>query len=449
MGVPGRAARVWAGVMLGAAGLVACVGTLWAFQRGGSDFNVFYEAWRAVLRGQGADIYRITPDRFLYAPGFAWLFAPIGLLPRDLALALWCVAKSAGLGWLAAAVAARLPLPRAGALAAAGAGLLVWARPLLIDYQYGQVNAFLMVAGMAALLTHGDPAAGRARRGLTWLGLGALAAAKLLLLPMLAVPLLRARASGRARLELAAAVAGVALIVALPALTEGPAGAIALLGKWLTALAGRGFPLESHNQSFAAFLYHWFSGEPTHVIAWGASRAYGWALLDAQARLSLAAAWACASLAALTAWLLLARRDADPVRWAALGLGLLILPSHLVWKPYFVFGIPAAAWLAARAASARGLIALGAAFVLVNLTSYDFVGHEWAGRVESAAALLFTHVGLLVWLAINSRRPAARATGPTPSPPPARSVEVAGPGPAGPRSPSRPAARPGSGRRAR
>jgi hypothetical protein len=412
MGVPGRAARVWAGVMLGAAGLIACVGTLWAFQRGGHDFDVFYGAWRAVLEGKGAEIYRITPDRFLYAPGFAWLFAPIGLLPRDLALALWCLGKSAGLGWLAAAVAARLPLPRAEALAAAGAGVLIWARPLLIDYQYGQLNLYLLIAGAAALLAHDEAEVRPVRRALGWFALGALAASKLFLLPLLAVPLLRAR-WGRPRLEFAAGLAGIGSVLALPAVTEGAVGAAALLGRWKDALAGRGFPLESHNQSFAAFLHHWFSGEPTHVIAWGAARSYGWALLGADVRFSFAAAWACACLAAIAGWLLLARPggSADRVRWAALGLGLLILPSHLVWKPYFVFGLPAAMWLGGRAWRARraaGFIGLAAAFALVNLTGFDVVGYEWAGRLEAGATLLFVHVALLVATAWSSPALSAR-----------------------------------------
>ena len=38
---------------------------------GGHDFAVFYEAWNLVAHGRGTEIYTTSPDRFLYAPGFA------------------------------------------------------------------------------------------------------------------------------------------------------------------------------------------------------------------------------------------------------------------------------------------------------------------------------------------------------------------------------------------
>src|SRR5271167_1673575 len=68
---------------------LAALGTFWAYQRGGHDFDVFYFAWKLVLQGRGLEIYNNSPDRYLYAPGFAWVFAPLGLLPKSLALAVW------------------------------------------------------------------------------------------------------------------------------------------------------------------------------------------------------------------------------------------------------------------------------------------------------------------------------------------------------------------------
>src|SRR5688572_26271382 len=88
-------------LLLSAVGFLVALGTWWAFQRGGHDFNVFYHAWKLVLSGQGQIIYQESPDRFLYAPGFAWLFAPLAWLPRDLALALWCFGKAAVIGFVA------------------------------------------------------------------------------------------------------------------------------------------------------------------------------------------------------------------------------------------------------------------------------------------------------------------------------------------------------------
>jgi hypothetical protein len=129
---------------LALASLVTAVGTLWAFQKGASDFSVFLAAGKLVLTGQGMDIYARSPDRFLYAPGFAWLMAPLAFLPRELALALWCFAKAAVVG----GVIARGLRVRAGQIALAAWAVVLLARPVLIDFQYGQVNLFILGAGV-------------------------------------------------------------------------------------------------------------------------------------------------------------------------------------------------------------------------------------------------------------------------------------------------------------
>jgi hypothetical protein len=396
--------RAAAGLALGMLGLAACVGTAWAFQRGGSDFNVFFEAWRAVLRGEGAFIYRVTPDRFLYAPGFAWLLSPLGLLPRDLALALWCLGKSAVLGLVVSAIAAQLPFPRLTGLGVAAAGAALWLRPLLIDYQYGQVNLYLMGAAFWALHAH----RARSPSGVAaWFALGALALSKLLALPLLAVPMIAwARTGDRdARSESLAALGGVFAVLLLPATGLGLTGAVSLTRGWFAALAGRGFPLESHNQSFGALLHHWFTGETTHVIALAAERSFGWGLLAPTQAGLLMVAWSCIALGCLVLWLRRASGPEGP--WAGTGMALLLLPSHLVWKPYFVLAIPLTAALAARAARNRSWAALAFVFALVNLTGFDFIGQEGAAAAEAAALPLLCLVALL---AVAQRREPAGAT---------------------------------------
>src|SRR5262245_37321105 len=81
-------------------GAVVAAGTIRAFQRGGNDFAVFYEAWRLVLSNRASEIYRVSPDRYLYGPAFAWLLAPLGLLPKAAALGIWCLGKAAVLFYL-------------------------------------------------------------------------------------------------------------------------------------------------------------------------------------------------------------------------------------------------------------------------------------------------------------------------------------------------------------
>src|SRR5690349_12798232 len=94
-----RVLKFWSYCGLFLVGLISLWGLSRAFVRGGKDFAVFYEAWRLVTLGRGIDVYRVSPDRFLYSPGFAWLFSPLGFLPREIALAIWNGAKLGLLGF--------------------------------------------------------------------------------------------------------------------------------------------------------------------------------------------------------------------------------------------------------------------------------------------------------------------------------------------------------------
>jgi hypothetical protein len=396
-------------------GVLVAFGTAWAFQRGAGDFSVFHAAWRLVLEGRGAEIYHGTPDRFLYGPGFAWLLSPLGLLPRDGALSLWCFAKAAAIGLMLRAFAARVSAPRAVAWGVAAWAVVFAARPLLIDFQYGQVNILILAACAWGLLSHLD---GRApsvmSAALPWAVVAVAAWTKLFPLPLLVVPFLGALGGSpeRARLERAGLVAGTALFALAPMVTEGWSGGWTLWREWQGALVGRGFPTDSHNQSFAAFVRHYLTGDPTHVIAQGPGAvSLGKAWLSDRSADLLAFAWTVLAAAWTLGWLV-AARGSSPLRWAAVSLGSLILPSHLIWKPYFVTAIPLAVLAladTARAAAAGGLgrawsrgVALFVAFVAMNLTSYDFIGYEWAGKLEAASLMLGAHLVLLVLVVSGS-----------------------------------------------
>jgi hypothetical protein len=144
--------------------VLVLVGTMWSFGRGGHDFAVFYEAWNLVAHGHGTEIYTNSPDRFLYAPGFAWILAPLGFFPEPLALAIWNFAKIAVIFLLVRAVgnkiveesssSSSLPMERRTGFAIAAAGFILLARPLLIDFQYGQVNTFILGGSLWALLEY-------------------------------------------------------------------------------------------------------------------------------------------------------------------------------------------------------------------------------------------------------------------------------------------------------
>ncbi len=377
--------------------LLVSFGTVWAFQRGGHDFDVFYHAWNLVLSGRGAEIYRNSPDRFLYAPGFAWLLSPLGLLPRNASLALWCLAKAGVVGYLASQLAGR-----ARDFGLVALGFLLLARPLLIDFQYGQVNLLILGACVWGLTRHfAAEERSPSIDALAWAALGIAAVAKVFPLPLVLVPFAVPAAGRKASSERLGVFAGVLLVLAIPFFAQGWQGGLELLHGWREALAAKGLPLESHNQSFAAFLRHYFSDEATHVIGWGMiHEKIGLYPLQPSTLGALSVAWTLTFMGILLAWILVAqgpKSSRAPREWIAILVALLILPSHLVWKPYFVFGLPAAVLAVDRA---RGRpwaqAALALVFVTINLTGFDFIGVRASGYIEAAAAMLWAYLLLLV-----------------------------------------------------
>lgn len=379
------------GIILG----IPCVGTLWALQRGGRDFDVFYEASRLLVSGWGEQIYRVSPDRFLYAPGFAALFTPFLVLPRDLALVAWSALKA--LLVIASLYKLLGPQPTLRRWAAVAFGMVIVARPLLIDFQYGQINSLLLAVGILALLSFEEREPARVSPFLIWAGLAMLAVSKVFLLPLLALPwvLVGGRDPQRVRFARLGSALGAIVVLLLPLFMEGVRPGISLYGQWYAALLAKGLPLESHNQSFAALLLHYLSGIATPVISEGRALQLGGKFLSASQIGALSLAWSAFAFAALSGWLLFRGRWQRSL-WIAVMLGLLILPSHLVWKPYFVFSLPLATLLW-KEREKRWFPALaGAFFIAINLTGFDFVGHALGARLEAASLLLFAHLALLV-----------------------------------------------------
>ena len=188
---------------------IISLGTYWAFARGGNDFQVFYYAARLVSEHRAPTIYFDSPDRFLYAPGFAWLIWPLALLPKAVALSLWCLLKAFAVGLAISA----LGLP-AGLW-----GVALCARPLMIDFQYGQINALILGLGTWAVVQYFKRGERPARtRFLEWFLLGVLSATKLFPAPLLLVPwLVGSKQMGKE--ERTAGVLGFAFVLLLPLVT--------------------------------------------------------------------------------------------------------------------------------------------------------------------------------------------------------------------------------------
>ncbi|MCM2322744.1 MAG: DUF2029 domain-containing protein [Oligoflexia bacterium] len=386
------------------AGLIFSLGTWRAFERGGADFSVFFEAWRLVLGGRGEDIYRVSPDRFLYAPGFAWLLAPVALLPRGLALALWCLAKAAVVGLVIRGLGSRLF--RGSKLAAAGMaawGVVLLARPFVIDLQYGQVNLFIMGACVWALLVHCDPRASRPATVLSWALLTFAALAKVFPLPLLLVPWLSTAGASPVKLrrERLSVILAAGVVLLLPLVSQELDGVLALYREWHGALLSKGLPLETHNQGFAAFLNRFFTAQPVHVIAAGPEGyfRFGWPLLSGATVALLSTAWTLLTMGALVAWLL-APGARPAATWIGVAVAALILPSHLIWKPYFVVFLPLAVVLVRRHLESWPVLVF--IFAAVNFTGFDVLGPRLGAQFEAASVLLW--VGLLMLASVLAGR---------------------------------------------
>ncbi len=390
-----------------------------AFTRGAHDFAVFHHAWHLVWTGQGSQVYRDSPDRFLYSPGFAWFLAPLGGLSQQWALVLWCFLKVIALLWVAKWVASEALKKvsvaeefddftrwRAVILSMA-LGVLIISRPLLIDFEYGQVNVLILALAIWGLATHLDAKSSGLKTMASWFLLGIIALAKVFPLPLLLIPFCLPLENSREKLrvERQSVLAAVFFTGLAPLLSLGWAGAWRLIFDWRDALLARGFPIESHNQSFLAFVQHFLSGHPTPVISEnGRAFFFGAACLSSDQIFLISLCWTLAALGVTLAWVIRGPKEkADSLRWAVLLVGLLIIPSHLIWKPYFVLSLPLAVYVASQALTQRRRAWRWVFFLFLffgmNLTTFDVLGHHWGALLEASSSLLILHLALMFWVA--------------------------------------------------
>lgn len=398
-------------------------GTFWAFDRGANDFLVFYTAWSLVLNGMGSEIYIRSPDHFLYAPGFAWIFSFFALLPKSLSLFIWCFLKTVCTGWMLILITRELKkyFSFQIAIALSCFSLIFVARPLLIDFQYGQVNLFILFAALWALFSHFQKVEETGfniktcptnfKIALPWFFLSVLAVAKLYTLPLLLVPWVKQKniSKRKINIEIWGIFFGILFILLLPVVSEGPNGLFNLYHGWWQALLNKGFPVESHNQSIAGFLHRFLSGEPSHVLALGSTwQPYGWALLSKNTLTWIALFWTGAAFFWILYWIFRGPKK-NHLRWIAILIGSLLLPSHLIWKPYFVMTFPlavaslATVFLPVKKSWIK-ISFIFLCFIFLNFSGYDFVGHPVAGRLESASIFLWVNLGLLAFVIFDSNR---------------------------------------------
>lgn len=281
--------------------------------------------------------------------------------------------------------------------------ILVVARPILIDFQYGQVNIFILGICLWALwnrTSHTKPGFMDAFR---WFLLTLAAVSKIYPLPLLLLPLIKNQAISKKRFnfERTGIALGIILIILLPAISLGFTDAMVLLKDWFIALQAKGIPTDSHNQSFVALLHHYLSGNPTTALILDYDPVYGFKLLSLQQIQVFGWLWSTFALFFILHWMLLAQGK-SLLNWSGILVASLIVPSYIIWKPYFVFTLPVVL-LAIRNNIADWqtgqrqipILKLLVLFGLINLTTYDFIGAQLTAALEAASVLLFVHLYLI------------------------------------------------------
>lgn len=394
---------------------------------GGGDFAVFFEAWKWVYSGKGMEIYRSSPDRYLYSPAFAWVLSPFAFFSKDTAFLLWCLLKVGCVGFLIRQFA------RHSSWMAAALGIVFIARPLLIDFHYGQVNVFILSACVWALMGHFEPARPKntmenkpeskteKRKDvvwdiLRWSAITFAGIAKLFPLPLLLVPwvVVKGVEPRKLRIERVTVLLSIGVLFLIPWLSVSWNEVLELMSQWRASLLERGLPMESHNQSFTALLYRYFSGQSTHILSEGyVWKQLGQNWLSGEQIQLLSYSWLLLGMGLLLGFIVSGPRSQQTaLSWIAIVLGLLIVPSHLIWKPYFIMSFPLVVLMIQQqlekvSSGTRALFRMGPIllfFLVFNFTTYDFVGHEWGARFEAGSALFLVHL-VMIGLVLFCRVP--------------------------------------------
>jgi hypothetical protein len=336
------------------------------------DFKVFYAAARHVLVDP-ENLYRVSPDRYLYPPSAAILLTPFALT-EHYALFQWSWHALLGI------VLACLGAVSGPALAA----LLVMSRYLAISFGYGQIN--LVVIGILALAGHFLKRAKPGGAGAAWA-----VATGFKVYPAVFAPLFWRREN---RSGFVAGLAAGAALLLLPFLVFGPALGFTLYGEFFEALKSKGLPLYSHNQSFQALLLRLLGGQSFYLHAVGD---VNWSVAAWPTGIVRGLGYALGGLLAALSWRKALRSPGAIDSALSAGAFSVLFLSHIVWKDYLLFLYFPLRELFARLGRKQS-VALGASFVaILTLSSMDVVGPAISTRFDAAGIHLWA--GILIWIA--------------------------------------------------
>lgn len=334
------------------------------------DFEVFYVAGRHALTAP-ENIYKITPQRYLYPPAAAVLLTPFSFTQYyPLHQWMWH-ALLAGIVWALA-----------GKSAAALASMALLSRYLAITFGYGQINLVIigLMAGAGAwLFKHPG------RAGALWAISVFLKVYPIVFFPAFLPPRLR-------KGILWAAITAVVLTI-LPLLLYGPTLGIQLYREFFQALDSRGAPTHSHNQSITALFLRLFTDQPFHLHA---IEDIQWTIASFPPVLVQIASLGLGILLTAISWLKALRTPLDSARFLSAAAFSILFLSHIVWKDYLLFVFFPLYEVFRTAPKNRSLILAGLYFSLVTFTSYDIVGSAISTRLDAACIHLWG--AILIWI---------------------------------------------------
>lgn len=341
--------------------------------------------WTAGVRARAAEpLYRADDQhyQFKYLPAFAVLAIPLGLLPLPAAKAVWLVASVLLVVTLVRLSLHLLPDRRRAAWVLAVAIVIVMGKFYGHEIVLGQMNSLFAVVTVLALIALRDRS--------EWQG-GALVALAIVVKPYAAIflPWLVAR---RRIASIAAAAGGLALVLALPAVTYGVQGDIALHRAWWRTVTDSTAPnlTNADNVSVAALCAKWMGVGPN------------------AAALTLAASIVILAVAAFV-FLRRAGVKAPDVLEGALLLTLIPLLSPQGWDYVFLVGTPAVMLLvnySDRLPIALRIVTI-AALATIGLSLFDVMGRQRYATFMAWSGITICFFVVIAALAVLRIRKAA------------------------------------------
>lgn len=390
------------------------IGAFWMLftRKSAGDFQTYHYAAQRVLQGRGMEIFSefIPPNRYVYIPGFAWLIAPIALLPMKTSFLFWTFFVALMLLKLCLLLKSALKTEHPSSACIAAFGVILMVRPLLYVFLHGTVDALIAVICFWALWTLARSSATRASRFewdtfFVWVSFSIFSFTKIITLPLMTAPWLLYRRTPSKSARWGQAV-GVCLILLIPLITLSHESALQLLLEWKNSLSNRGIPIEASNQSFIAFLFHWFSGMKINSLALAAEPiSYGIPIFSQKTIHVLGAVWSVFWIILILLIQSCGILLLSPLAWSSLLTGCVIIPSHILWRPYLAFLLPAIVVSLALAVEAwkkenkrMPMFLVLFLFLLINCTTFDFIGVKAHVFAELICALLWAHIGCLILL---------------------------------------------------